>query len=811
MKLILRTNKISQVLAGALLVVGLNGCGGGGSEPAVPVIPNTPPVTSDTTPNSFVFNDTSGSALSTDIVSNSIQIQGINAATTISISGGEYKIDTGAYTSSAGTVTNGQTVTIKITSASSYSSNAEATLTIGGVADTFTVTTMNEPAPIQPVEPSGLPIVQINFDMKHSVGGIDRFDRQKFITIHASTTENGWGENDVHSRNAANKDANLMPNFVNDYDVYFGRDTGGFGWALRNLPEDPARTGFVDEAAVTTRGDGDKWTYSNNTNNKYSDARAQESRGLDMVVGLQQFPYYPEGDKTNNPVSGIDAWTFSSTNTINEPLGTATGHYAAQFISKFHRTSATGLGSPMPKYFEVMNEPLYPLITEREGLANEVPALEIFEFHNTVAKEIRKISALDDVKIAGYTVAFPDFDKNDFQRWEERDKLFIDTSGEYMDSYSIHLYDFPCHQNKQKYRRGSNMEATMDMLEGYSLIKLGEIKPMIISEYGAAVHCEFNNGWTASRNTLQTKAFNAMLMGFLERPDVIEKAIPFIVVKAEWGRTNVPYGPRLMVQQFERDGTTELTGDTDWVYSDLVKFYELWSEVNGIRVDTWSSEADILVDAYVDDQNAYIILNNLEVENTQFDLQALGIESNNINAISVKHLVTNNNVMAIEESTLTNLDNSVTLNGESTMIIKLSFDSVVTIDHTNNETKHYASTYKQPINANTAINFSIDSLNKGSQGEAVLRLALGRDHGKSLAPTVMVNGNAVTIPDDFRGYDQHLNGTARANFFGVIEIPVPYEYLQANNSVTVEFDDTGGFVATAAIQAFAMSRDVNRN
>ncbi|MDU0354905.1 hypothetical protein RS130_14190 [Paraglaciecola aquimarina] len=457
-------------------------------------------------------------------------------------------------------------------------------------------------------------------------------------------------------------------------------------------------------------------------------------------------------------------------------------------MSTFYKTSGSDIGKPMPSYFEVMNEPLYPLITEREDDADEVPALEIFEFHNTVAKEVRKVRALDDVKIAGYTVAFPDFDKDNFQRWEERDKLFIDTSGEYMDVYSIHLYDFPCHDNKQKYRRGSNMEATMDMLEGYSMIKLGEVKPVIISEYGAAVHCEFNNDWTASRNTLQTQAFNSMLMGFLERPDVIEKAIPFIVVKAEWGRTAHPYGPRLMIQQFERDGTTEQTGDTDWVYSDLVKFYQLWSDVNGTRVDTWSAEADILVDAYVADDTAYIILNNLEVENTEFNLHTLGIDGNSINAINIKHLVTDSDkVMTLEESTLPNLGSSITLNGGSTMVIKLTLDAAITIDQTNSETKHYATSYKQAITADSAINFSINGISKGSTGEAMLRLGIGREHGKSLQPTVSINGNALTIPSDFRGYDQNLNGKARDNFFGVIEIPVPYEYLQANNTVTVEF------------------------
>lgn len=95
----------------------------------------------DTTPNAFTFTDQTNVALNTDIISNAITVTGINAATAISITGGSYKIDSGSYTTSAGTVTNGQSVTVKAHSSSSNSTAVNAVLTIGGVSDTFTVTT----------------------------------------------------------------------------------------------------------------------------------------------------------------------------------------------------------------------------------------------------------------------------------------------------------------------------------------------------------------------------------------------------------------------------------------------------------------------------------------------------------------------------------------------------------------------------------------------------------------------------------------------------------------------------------------------
>jgi hypothetical protein len=99
--------------------------------------------TPDTTPNAFHFNDQTNVALSTLISSNVITVSGINASTSISVSGGEYSVNGGAYASTTGTVQNGDTVQVRHTSSSSFNTSVNTTLTIGGVSDTFTTTTVN--------------------------------------------------------------------------------------------------------------------------------------------------------------------------------------------------------------------------------------------------------------------------------------------------------------------------------------------------------------------------------------------------------------------------------------------------------------------------------------------------------------------------------------------------------------------------------------------------------------------------------------------------------------------------------------------
>ena len=103
---------------------------------------STTPVANDTTPDAFSFTSQTGVPLNTVTSSNVITISGINTATSISISSGSaYSINGGSYTSTSGTITNGQTVSVQHTSSSSNTANTTTTLTIGGVQGTFTSTT----------------------------------------------------------------------------------------------------------------------------------------------------------------------------------------------------------------------------------------------------------------------------------------------------------------------------------------------------------------------------------------------------------------------------------------------------------------------------------------------------------------------------------------------------------------------------------------------------------------------------------------------------------------------------------------------
>lgn len=92
--------------------------------------------------NSFAFAPLTGQPLSTEIQSNSILVSGNTIPSPISITGGEYSVNGGAFTSASGTVNAGDSVKVRVLSSASYLTDTSTTLTIDGQSATFTVTTM---------------------------------------------------------------------------------------------------------------------------------------------------------------------------------------------------------------------------------------------------------------------------------------------------------------------------------------------------------------------------------------------------------------------------------------------------------------------------------------------------------------------------------------------------------------------------------------------------------------------------------------------------------------------------------------------
>jgi hypothetical protein len=96
----------------------------------------------DTTPDSFSFASETDVREGSAVTSNEVTISGIEVPAHISVIQGRYSIGcTDTFTNDPGTIGNGDTVCIRHTAADQASTSRTTTLTIGGVAATFTSTT----------------------------------------------------------------------------------------------------------------------------------------------------------------------------------------------------------------------------------------------------------------------------------------------------------------------------------------------------------------------------------------------------------------------------------------------------------------------------------------------------------------------------------------------------------------------------------------------------------------------------------------------------------------------------------------------
>ena len=94
-----------------------------------------------TAPDPIALTAQSNVPLSSITTSNSATITGITTAAPVSIVGGEYSINGGAFTNQPGSVTNGQSIQVRLTSAAEPLTTTTATLAVGGIAGTFSATT----------------------------------------------------------------------------------------------------------------------------------------------------------------------------------------------------------------------------------------------------------------------------------------------------------------------------------------------------------------------------------------------------------------------------------------------------------------------------------------------------------------------------------------------------------------------------------------------------------------------------------------------------------------------------------------------
>lgn len=150
----------------------------------------------DPNPTAFSFTDVTGATLSTQYTSNTITLAGMDSTSPITVTGGTYSINGGAYTSADGTVVNGDQITVRVTSSGSFSTAVNVVLSIGStpVTDTYTVTTAaldTTPNAFSFVDQSNVALSTVITSAAVTIGGINS---PAAVTVTGGTADiNGSG------------------------------------------------------------------------------------------------------------------------------------------------------------------------------------------------------------------------------------------------------------------------------------------------------------------------------------------------------------------------------------------------------------------------------------------------------------------------------------------------------------------------------------------------------------------------------------------------------------------------------------------
>ncbi|XPF95207.1 carbohydrate-binding protein [Colwellia sp. RE-S-Sl-9] len=696
--------------------------------------------------------------------------------------------------------------------------------------------------------------VTVTANMRHEVNGVSDFGRNRHMTMHSSIFERDW-----------NGHTDKLNYILNTLDVYMGRDNGSSTWRFQETEEDPSRNNWANLSWMVTRGKELREEYDSiPLYKRFATAKTE------MIAGTNVNPLYP----TLNWNPNGSTWTGW------QPKEIATSaEWVGQYLESYFSNSLNGnIGEPLPKYWEVINEPDMRMKTGAFVVTNQE---QIWEYHNLVAEQIRNRLGNEAPLIGGMTWGLHDFFRRDglsrlpddnysqyisipddpaaeaeskalylsrmstpvddtrnenWYQWDVMWRGFMEAAGDNMDFYSVHIYDWPAVDATgiDVARRGGHVQAMLDMMEWYDVKKggLANRKPIVLSEYGAV-----QGGWDRlphqeRYDITNLKAFNAMLMQYLERPDYVVKSMPFTPAKPLWGYQGLqdgfitvgvcgykevpdcvtPYHYAMLIEEQINSG--------DWQWSSYIKFYELWANVDGTRVDSSSTDLDVQVDSYVNGDELFVIINNLEETATTINLSVAGVGNANINNVEMRQMYfVNEQETILDRRHMKTAPNTLTLSPDATVVLRYSLKSNININQVAQEVKYFGESVSggsvphriSITGGEKTLNINNVSIPSGS-AEATLRLTVSlfpdaddKPGGFLTIDSLKVNGTSVDTPIDWRGPAENRN----ERYFATLEIPVPISVLQTNNKIDVNFHHNGE-LTVANLTVLGFSSQPNR-
>lgn len=625
-----------------------------------------------------------------------------------------------------------------------------------------------DPEPSMPDEPPTTSVVSVDLGVQQYIGDISELQRNKFFNVHTRFDSDEWP-------------SWLIETFINDYNVDHGRS---FWSPISVSTQAQGSSKYPSTEFAKNRGPGSISSYYANSKSKLVSNRLVITEHPEKVIS-----------PGNDPIEGA--------------------RWIADYFTHYYDDVSR------PRFYEPMNEPFVHTEEYRDQYNNSDAdtRYQMALWFKEAGKEISSRPELADLKVVGYSSAWPSMELWDFRHWRERMQMFMDVAGEHLDGFSTHLYDGINVKGVATKRSGSNSMAVLDLIETYSHFKWDEVKPHAITEYGSIIDRPAGEvAYDATIFGQKISTMNHILLELMAREDRLLISIPFNTGLASWyWKKNDGHPYKGTTWRPNRDNLEKVNGEWRFVDPNArdnyipninMLFFDFWKDVEGRRVKIVDEDPDVQTAAFVNGTKAYVILSNLEEESKEVQLNISEMTGYRFTSVELERLKVPSDSPATLTTELLQLSGEVdgetsdltrlTLAPSETVKFTIELDGAIQIDSTLQKQNYYADEHLLPIVANQALNFQfhdIDLSSSDTEGGALLRMSIGRKHSKSKQPELRVNGTVVPVPNDWPGYSQ----ATRDDFFGAIEIPVPVELITPDTHVALSFPDSDGRVSSLVL------------
>jgi hypothetical protein len=624
--------------------------------------------------------------------------------------------------------------------------------------------------------------VQVEAGVRRSIDGHARLDRRRYFNLSYYNSR----LNDVcpHTcptnasaeamRRSSAEEANYL---IDALHMTYGYQIGLRGWpnSSKAIKEDPKRPGYADPKSIQENYRSFNAQVAPPDRPTDPKLLAVSPDSLDLIVvgihGGDAFPPFMKTvafkDKPHLVIpSDLDAY--------------------ADFVVKCLRKAYTDY--ERPRYYDVFGEPSWDLIDSPH----------FHPWHRAVAQAIHNSGM--KVLVGGPCMCVSSMYGHAYEgEWKYCVRPFIDAVGREMDFLSLHIYDAINDDDPQKQwiETGLQLESVFDLIQNYSYLKLGVVKPFACSEHGAtggifnhvlpgAVPAQLRGkAWSqATCAWYHNNALNGQVMTFIDRPDVVLKCVPFTMLHTWWDLSCA--WALYSRNTFQKDAQFHRT--------DMFHFYQLWKDVRGDRIVARCNDPDVLTRAFLDGDQVFICLKNLACEPKTVKLS----QDAPTKSVSITRYYRKGDAGHLESDVPLKELGTLAMKPEEMAIVAVRCKEPPKTVAAVNETTYYGNRVTVPIKDGKPIDLVIHVPPSDKPARyATLRIGLSRPINTSLEPTVSWNGAKLVVPpaaSDSKRRCKYYNDLATDK---VIDVPV--NLLTETNNLVVRFPDVGGAIGSAVL------------